>query len=82
MLGSIEFEQALTPKLSLVTFVDSVGLAHHINDYPGSDVLTSVGAGLGWRTLIGPIRLEYGYNLNRRPQDPVGTVQFSVGFPF
>lgn len=82
LLGSAEIEQALTPKLSLVGFVDSVGIAQSINDYPFSEVLTSVGGGLGYRTLIGPIRLEYGHNLNRRPDDPAGTVQFSVGFPF
>jgi outer membrane protein assembly complex protein YaeT len=82
LLGSAELEQALTPKLSLVGFVDSVGIAQSIKDYPFNEVLTSVGGGLGYRTLIGPVRLEYGYNLNPRPQDPIGTVQFSVGFPF
>ncbi|MGZ4987970.1 MAG: BamA/OMP85 family outer membrane protein [Limisphaerales bacterium] len=82
LLGSAELEQALTPKLSLVGFVDSVGVAQSITDYPFNEVLTSVGGGLGYRTLIGPVRLEYGYNLNRRPNDPAGTVQFSVGFPF
>jgi outer membrane protein insertion porin family len=82
LLGSAEIEQALTPKLSLVGFVDSVGIARDIKDYPFHEVLTSVGGGLGYNTLIGPVRLEYGYNINPRPQDPMGTVQFSVGFPF
>lgn len=81
-LGSVELEQELTPKLSLVSFVDTVGLAQHISRYPGDEILVSVGGGLSWRTLIGPIRVEYGYNLNRRPLDPAGTIQFSVGFPF
>lgn len=82
LLGTIELEQELTPKLSLVTFVDSVGLARDIKNYPVSEVLISVGGGLGWKTLIGPVRLEYGYNLRQRAHDPIGTVQFSVGFPF
>ena len=34
------------------------------------------------KTIIGPVRLEYGHNLNRRPLDPAGTVQLSIGFPF
>ena len=38
--------------------------------------------GIRWRTIIGPVHVEYGYNLNPRPQDPVGQVQFSLGFPF
>lgn len=82
LLGSAEIEQALTPKLSLVGFVDSIGIARDIKDYPFHEVLTSVGGGLGYRTLIGPVRFEYGHNLNPRPRDPSGTFQFSVGFPF
>ena len=38
--------------------------------------------GLRYRTLLGPIRLEYGHNLNPRPQDPRGTLLLSVGMPF
>jgi outer membrane protein insertion porin family len=82
VLANVEFEQALTESLSLVVFSDSVGLAHSIRNYPASEGLYSVGGGIYWKTPIGPVRLEYGYNLNRRPQDPTGTIQFSVGFPF
>jgi outer membrane translocation and assembly module TamA len=82
LLGTAEVEQELTPKLSLVGFVDSIGIAASISEYPFNQVLTSIGLGLGYRTIIGPVRLEYGYNLDPRPQDPTGTVQFSVGFPF
>ncbi len=81
-LVSVELEQALTAKWSLVVFSDSLGFAEHLSGYPFDTGLFSVGAGLRWRTLIGPIRLEYGYNLNPRPGDPFGTLQFSLGFPF
>lgn len=79
---NFEFEQLLTKSWSVVTFLDTVGFAQSRTDYPWDEVLASVGAGLRWRSLIGPVRLEYGYNLNRRSQDPVGTLHFSVGFPF
>lgn len=81
-LASVELEQALTPKWSLVVFSDSVGFARRLNHYPFDTGLFSVGGGLRWRTLIGPIRLEYGQNLNPRPLDPSGTLQFTLGFPF
>ena len=80
--GSVELEQALTPKWSLVAFSDNLGFARRLDHYPFDTGLFSVGGGLRWRTLIGPIRLEYGYNLNPRPLDPKGTLQFSLGFPF
>ncbi|MEC7907603.1 MAG: hypothetical protein VYC82_10305 [Verrucomicrobiota bacterium] len=31
---------------------------------------------------MGPIRFEYGANLDRRPFDPSGTFHFSLGYPF
>ena len=81
-LGTVELEQALTPQWSLVLFSDSLGLATSVRNYPFDTGLFSVGLGLRWKTIIGPIRLEYGYNLNRRPGDPTGTLQFSLGYPF
>jgi outer membrane protein insertion porin family len=81
-LGTIELEQVLTPKWSLVVFSDSLAFARRLDHYPCDTSLFSVGAGIRWRTLIGPIRLEYGRNLNPRPGDPSGTLQFSLGFPF
>lgn len=80
--GSVEFEQAITPKWSVVAFVDGVEFAERLSDYPGNEALFSVGGGLNWRTIIGPVRFEYGYNLNPRPKDPIGTLQISLGFPF
>jgi len=81
-LGTVEFEQALTPQWSLVVFSDSLGTARRVADYPFNTGLFSVGLGIRWKTIIGPVRLEYGYNLNPRARDPVGTLQFSLGYPF
>jgi outer membrane protein assembly complex protein YaeT len=82
LLGTVELEQALTTDWSLVAFSDSLGMAQHLDHYPFDTGLFSVGGGVRWRTLIGPVRLEYGYNLNPRPGDPKGTLLFSLGFPF
>ena len=82
LLGTVELEQALTPKWSLVLFSDSLGFARQFAEYPFDTGLFSVGGGLRWRTIVGPVRLEYGYNLNPRPRDPSGTIQFSLGYPF
>jgi outer membrane protein insertion porin family len=82
MLGNIEFEQGITRNLSFVAFFDALGNARSIKEYPFDESLFSVGGGFRWKTLIGPARLEYGYNLKRREDDPIGTLHFSIGFPF
>jgi len=81
-LLNVELEQLVTKTWSVVAFIDTVGFAQYRADYPWDQVLSSVGGGINWRSLIGPVRLEYGYNLNRRVNDPVGTLHFSIGFPF
>jgi outer membrane translocation and assembly module TamA len=82
LLGNVELEQFITPSWSLVGFVDAVGFAEHLRDYPASEAVYSAGGGIRWKSIVGPVRLEYGYNLNRRTGDPVGTIHFSLGFPF
>lgn len=82
MQFNAEFEQALTPKLSVVAFGDALGTAARLADYPFNEKLFSVGLGVRYHTLIGPVRIEYGHNLNPRPLDPSGTLLVSVGFPF
>lgn len=82
LLVNAEFEQALTAKWSLVAFVDALGMAVRLADYPFAEDLYAVGVGVRYQTLIGPLRVEYGRNLNPRARDPGGTLLFSVGFPF
>jgi outer membrane protein insertion porin family len=82
LLGSMEFEQALTRTLAFVGFVDGLGFARDFSGYPFDETLLSAGGGLRWRTIVGPVRLEYGHNINPRAGDPSGTLHFSIGFPF
>lgn len=80
--GNIELEQALTPSWSIVGFFDVMGVTADSREYPYDELLYSAGGGVRWNTIIGPVRLEYGYNLNRRKDDPAGTLHLSIGFPF
>jgi outer membrane protein assembly factor BamA len=82
LLVNVELEQALTSKLSAIIFSDTLGATATLAHYPVDYWLYSVGPGLTYQTPIGPVRLEYGRNLNPRHRDPLGTLQFSVGFPF
>ncbi|MBP7141521.1 MAG: BamA/TamA family outer membrane protein [Opitutaceae bacterium] len=77
-----EIEQQLTTNWSAVVFLDALGTAVSLADYPFDERLCSVGLGVRYQTIVGPLRLEYGHNLRRRDGDPEGTLHFSVGFPF
>ena len=82
VLLNLELEQALTPNWSVVAFVDALGSAARLKDYPFAERLYTAGLGVRYQTLIGPIRVEYGRNLNPRARDPRGTWQISIGNPF
>jgi outer membrane translocation and assembly module TamA len=79
---NLETEFALAKNWSFVLFSDSLGETVAMTDYPFDIFLFSVGAGLRYQSIIGPVRVEYGHNLNPRPHDPSGTLLFSLGFPF
>lgn len=81
-LVQIELEQKLNQTVSLVIFSDSVGFGASLSDYTEPEWLFSVGVGVRFRTLLGPLRIEYGHNLNPRPTDPKGTLQIGLGLPF
>ena len=81
-LLNVEFEQALTRRISAVVFWDALGMTAELENGLWADVLHTVGGGVRYQTLIGPLRVEYGHNLNPRPLDPSGTLHFSLGFPF
>jgi outer membrane protein assembly complex protein YaeT len=82
LLLNLEVEQALTTKWSVVAFVDAIGTTARLAEYPFEEELYSVGLGVRYQTLIGPLRAEYGRNLNPREVDPSGTLLFSIGYPF
>jgi outer membrane protein insertion porin family len=82
LLGNLELEQAISPNWSVVAFADALGIAEALRDFPFREKLYSAGLGIRYQTMIGPIRLEYGRNINRRPGDPSGTWHFSIGYPF
>ena len=43
---------------------------------------SGAGIGLHYQTPVGPIRLEYGLKLDRKPGEDAGAFAFSVGYPF
>jgi outer membrane protein insertion porin family len=44
-----------------------------------NDLRQTVGAGIRWYSPIGPLRLEYGYILDRKENESAGRFEFSIG---
>jgi outer membrane protein insertion porin family len=44
-----------------------------------SDIRRSVGAGVRWMSPFGPLRVELGFPINKRPHDETSVLGFSIG---
>src|SRR5690606_19940863 len=58
-LLNLQLEQATVGKRTGVVFADVLGTAAELAEYPVDEHLLSVGLGVRYQTLIGPVRLEY-----------------------
>jgi len=82
VLGNFEFEQRIWNEFSALLFCDGLADARDGFFRQSVDYLYSVGLGLRYNTVVGPMRLEYGYNPQPEPQRRRATLHFSIGFPF
>ena len=71
----------ITTALSGAVFVDAGSVT---NDHlPESGELRyGVGLGIRYKLPIGPIRLDFGLNPDRHPNESIGAINFSFGFAF
>jgi outer membrane protein assembly factor BamA len=82
VLLNFELEQRLSKSFSVVEFIDMVYSARSGFFDASTEFLYSVGLGIRYQSVVGPIRLEYGYNPKPRAEDTQGRLHLSVGFPF
>lgn len=54
----------------------------YVGDIDLSDLRTSVGTGIRWFSPVGPLRLEWGYNLDSRPGEKSSQWEFTIGTMF
>lgn len=68
--------------LRLAGFADSGNLLSQHEDLSLDDLHHAAGLGLRYDLPIGPIRLDYGWNLNRQEDEPEGAFHFGIGVSF
>jgi outer membrane protein insertion porin family len=67
--------------IGLVTFVDGGNVWKTSSDI-NEDLRYTAGAGLRYKTPVGPVRLDYGHKISRREDESAGEVHFSFGHAF
>lgn len=89
VLGNLEYLIPLPFGIRLAGFFD-IGNAFGAG-IPGAVTLTTLdltelrkaaGGGVRWQSPFGPIRIDYGINLDRKQGEDFGAFHFSVGTPF
>jgi outer membrane protein insertion porin family len=80
-LVNSEIRIPLWKGIGLVTFVDGGNIWKTSSDI-NEDLRYTVGAGLRYKTPVGPVRLDYGHKISRREDESAGEVHFSFGHAF
>jgi len=77
-----ELIRRIGDSLRAVAFFDAGSLARDYDGIGSADIELAAGLGLRLDLPIGPVRLEYGYNLTRDPGEPAGTLHFAIGMAY
>jgi outer membrane protein insertion porin family len=82
LLGNAEYIVPLPLNIRLAGFFDTGNVYGFGVRFDPTDLRYAAGAGVRWLSPFGPIRLDYGVNLDRRTGEEFGAFHFSVGSPF
>jgi outer membrane protein insertion porin family len=81
-MGSIEFRTDVGRGFSLVPFLDLGNVWVKVSDVDPSDIKYTAGLGLRYGTPVGPLRVDYGFKLNKEKNESSGELHFSIGHAF
>jgi outer membrane protein insertion porin family len=80
--ANLELIREISGPVKGVAFFDAGTLARNHEDFSKSDIEMAAGLGIRLDLPIGPIRVEYGYNLTRDEGEPAGTFHFAIGYAY
>lgn len=72
----------LVPHLRVALFFDAGNAYGFGVPFDPTDLRYAAGAGIRFNSPLGPMRLDYGFNLNKQPGEKTGQINFTVGAPF
>lgn len=82
ILFNLEVQWPVYNNIYVAAFTDAGNLWSDVRDMQPTDLQVAAGPGLRIYTPLGAVRVDYGYNVNRKTGDPAGNWQFGFGFTF
>lgn len=82
LLFNVEWRQKLVGGLGGALFFDDGNVWEDWRDVNLREIRPGAGVGLYYLTPVGPIRLDYGMKLDKKPNETLGVLNFSVGYAF
>jgi outer membrane protein insertion porin family len=82
LLGSAELRFDFGRYVGLAAFTDMGNVFPLVSDLDLENLRYTAGLGLRYRSAFGPIRVDWGYKLNRREKESASRFHFTVGHAF
>ena len=85
LIGNIEYLYPLADFLKAAVFYDVGNVWSKLDKFAGGGYKTGIGLGVRVKTPIGPLRLDYGFPMNKEPGEPdkgEGRFHFSLSHGF
>jgi len=82
LLGNFELRTRVVKNWRIVPFVDTGNVWSKVHNVKLAGLKYTTGLGIQYNTPAGPIRLDYGYKLDREPGESKSEIHFSLGYAF
>ena len=82
VLGAAELRLDVGRSFSVAAFADGGNVYTLASDLDLGDLRYAAGVGLRYRSALGPLRVDWGYKLNRRDDEDRYRFHFTVGHAF
>lgn len=82
ILFTTELIIPIFPRFRIALFFDAGNAYGYGTDFDPTNLRLTAGAGVRFYSPIGPLRIDYGFNLDRQPGEKSGQINFTVGSPF
>lgn len=77
-----ELQTRIAGNFKFAVFLDNGSLTDNFSELGLSSLRHTAGAGLRYMTPIGPLRLDYGFKLDKKDGESLGRLHFAFGYAF